>query len=540
MNLRQLFQRSVQLHGERPALALGNETALDYRTLDRRVRALAYWLTHAMGLVAGDRIMLAMKNCPQYFELMLAAWHADLCVVPVNSKLHPSEIHYMLQDCGARLCLVQRDLFLALQPAAAAIEGLTLFDVGTDAYTHALQSPLLPAQRRPETAAATPGAAAVADGDRLAWLFYTSGTTGRPKGVMLSHANLISMALNFYADLQTVDSDDVLLHVAPMSHGSGLYSIIYMIKGGLQLVPVSGGLDEDELFELLRVHRKVSLFAAPTIVTRMMQHTRSHTVTWPGLRTLLVGGAPFYVEDIKQAVHCFGPHIAQVYGQGESPMTIAAMSSATLSKAVHDDDVELLASVGFTQTGMYVDIVDESGRPLPSGTAGEVAVRGEAVMSGYWQNPTATAKTLIDGALRTGDIGLIDARGLLHLKDRSKDVIISGGTNIYPREVEEALLRHPGVEEVSVVGMPDPEWGESVVAFVVRRATGLDASSGAAATPSASAVSEVSETELDAVCIAAIARFKRPKKYYFVQDLPKNGTGKVLKRELHKLLERLL
>ncbi len=309
-------------------------------------------------------------------------------------------------------------------------------------------------------------------------------------------------------------------------------------------MPFSGGLDEVELFELLRVHRKVSLFAAPTIVTRMMQHTRSHTVTWPGLRTLLVGGAPFYVEDIKQAVHCFGPHIAQVYGQGESPMTIAAMSSATLSKAVHDDDVNLLASVGFVQTSIYVEIVDESGQPLPSGTAGEVAVRGEAVMLGYWQNPTATAKTVVDGALRTGDIGLIDARGLLHLKDRSKDVIISGGTNIYPREVEEALLRHPGVAEVSVVGMPDPEWGESVVAFVVRRAAGIDGPSdtpsGAVATQPVSAAYEVSEAELDASCIAAIARFKRPKKYYFVRDLPKNGTGKVLKRELHKLLKSLL
>lgn len=532
-------------------MAYGNETALDYRALDRRVRALAHWLTHTMGLVAGDRVMLAMKNCPQYFELMLAAWHADLCVVPINSKLHPSEIDYMLRDCGARLCVVQRDLFDALQPIAATIDGLTLFDVGSDDYATALHSPMLPAQYRSASPSSTT-LPPITDGNRLAWLFYTSGTTGRPKGVMLSHANLISMSLNFYADLQAVDGEDVLLHVAPMSHGSGLYSILYMIKGALQLVPASGGLDEAEVFDLLSAYRKVSLFAAPTIVTRMMQHTRSHDVTWPGLRTLLVGGAPFYVEDIKQAVQCFGPHIAQVYGQGESPMTIAAMSAATLGNAVRDDDVDLLASVGFVQTGMYVDIVDELGQPVPEGIAGEVVVRGEAVMSGYWQNPSATAKTIVDGALRTGDIGLIDARGLLHLKDRSKDVIISGGSNIYPREVEEALLRHPDVAEVSVIGVADPEWGESVVAFVVRRAQSAHAegtnSGGAPAEAFGTSsraggcgtgVSAVSESDLDALCIAAIARFKRPKKYYFVTDLPKNGTGKVLKRELHKLLETL-
>lgn len=503
MNLSHLFQRSVQQYPDRPALAHGTDTSLSYVQLDQRVRALAYWLRHTLGLAAGDRITLVMKNCPEYMELMLASWHAELCVVPVNSKLHPNEIDYMLRDSGSRACISQGALFQSLQPVATGIDGLHLVDVASDRYRKALQSPLL---------------AIGGDNDRnLAWLFYTSGTTGRPKGVMLSHANLVSAAMHFYADVQPVASDDVLVHVAPMSHGGGLYSIPYFIKGAMQLVPESGGLDEAELFGLFNQYKKVSLFASPTIVQRLVHHAQQHAASSPGLRAMLVGGAPFYIEDIKIAVHCFGPRIVQIYGQGESPMTISALQADLLAQAVANDDADMLASVGFVQTAIQVTIVDGDNQPVKPGVPGEVIVRGPTVMNGYWNNPEATRQTVVDGALRTGDIGLLDERGLLHLKDRSKDVIISGGTNIYPREVEEALLTHEAVEEVSVVGIPDPEWGESVVAFVVCRA-------GAA----------VTEAELDAVCIETIARFKRPKRYIFAQELPKNGTGKVLKRELQK------
>jgi acyl-CoA synthetase (AMP-forming)/AMP-acid ligase II len=305
-----------------------------------------------------------------------------------------------------------------------------------------------------------------------------------------------------------------------MSHGSGLYSIPYFIKGALQVVPESGGLDESELFDLLGTYSNASLFAAPTIVTRLLHHVREHHVTWPGLRCLLVGGAPFYAEDIKSAVRCFGPRISQLYGQGETPMTISAVQADVLAEAVEQNDEAILASVGFAQTAIGITIIDEDGQPVPAGSLGEVVVRGPTVMAGYWNNPDATKKTIVDGALRTGDVGLLDERGLLHLKDRSKDVIISGGTNIYPREVEEVLLRHPAVEEVSVVGAADPEWGESVVACVVFHSG-----------------RQASETELDELCIPTIARFKRPKRYLFVDQLPKNGTGKVLKRELQKSLE---
>jgi long-chain acyl-CoA synthetase len=510
MHLSRLFQRSVRMFADRPALARGTAPALTYAALDFQVRALARWLREEQQLQPGDRVVLAMKNCTEYAVAILALWHARLCAVPVNNKLHPSEIDYVLENSGARLCFSQGELHDALRPLAAQ-SNVELVDTRGPHWQAALAGPALPAD------------AGVHGGDdELAWLFYTSGTTGRPKGVMLSHANLVAMALNFHTDVLPIGPDDVLLHVAPMSHGGGLYGIPYWISGGLQVVPDSGGLDEAELFALLHHYQRASLFAAPTIVTRMVRHAYGLSPAapmdhCPGLRCLLTGGAPFYVEDIKAAVRCFGPRIAQMYGQGETPMTISALRAEHVARAVAEDDDALLSSVGWEQTGVEVDIVDFDGTPVAPGTLGEVVVRSPTVMLGYWNNPEATAQTVPAGVLHTGDVGLVDERGLLHLKDRTKDVIISGGTNIYPREVEEVLLRHPSVEEVSVIGTPDAEWGEAVTAFVVQRA---DAS--------------VDEAALDQLCIASIARFKRPKHYVFVSQLPKNPTGKVLKSELRK------
>ena len=229
------------------------------------------------------------------------------------------------------------------------------------------------------------------------------------------------------------------------------------------------------------------------------------------LRTIVYGGGPMYVEELKQAIDAFGQVFVQIYGQGEAPMTITSLRRA--DHANGDDPV--LGSVGWPRTGVEVAVVDAQGRPLPTDQVGEVVCRGDVVMSGYWNDPDASGAALRDGWLYTGDLGSFDARGYLTLRDRSKDVIISGGSNIYPREVEEALVTHRDVAEVCVVGQRYAEWGEVVVAFVVRAA---------GASPNAAS--------LDAHCLERIARFKRPKRYVFVEALPKNSYGKVLKREL--------
>jgi long-chain acyl-CoA synthetase len=504
MHLNRLFERVVAQHPDRPALSTGIGPPATYRALHDRVARLAGWFRGDLGIEPGARVTLVLPNCAEYAEAKLALWRAGLAAVPVNSKLHPMELEYVLRDSGSAVCLSRGALHRALEPVAGRIEGLALIDVAGERYREAAQADPVPPHD--------------GDGGDIAWLFYTSGTTGRPKGVMLTHDNLVAMALNFYADVEAVTAGDVLIHVAPMSHGSGLYAVPWLIRGGHQVVPESGGFDAAELFDLLDHYASASLFAAPTIIQRMVRFAREHQRKAKGLRAIIAGGAPFYVEDIKAAVDCLGPRIAQIYGQGETPMTITSLSAPQIAQAVARGDDALLASVGSHFTAVEVAILDSDNRPLPTGAIGEVAVHGPTVMKGYWNNPDATRQAIVDGWLHTGDVGVLDERGLLQLRDRSKDVIISGGSNIYPREVEEVLLRHPDVVEVSVIGVADSEWGESVAAFVVRRAD-----------------STLAEQELDALCLQSIARFKRPKHYLFVEELPKNSTGKVLKTELRKI-----
>ncbi|HEY0886617.1 MAG TPA: AMP-binding protein, partial [Ramlibacter sp.] len=238
-----------------------------------------------------------------------------------------------------------------------------------------------------------------------------------------------------------------------------------------------------------------------------------------GFKTIVYGGAPMYAADIERAMRVMGPRFVQIYGQGESPMVITALSRSLLEDTGHPRHAQRIASVGVAQTPVEVRVATADGEPLPPGSIGEVLVRGDTVMAGYWRDPDATAAAVRGGWLFTGDIGSLDEDGFLTLKDRSKDVIISGGSNIYPREVEEVLLQAPEVAEAAVVGAPDEEWGEIVVAFVVARSG-----------------QRVDTAALDALCLEHIGRFKRPKRYEVVPALPRNNYGKVLKRTLREQL----
>jgi long-chain acyl-CoA synthetase len=304
-----------------------------------------------------------------------------------------------------------------------------------------------------------------------------------------------------------------------MSHGSGCYILPHAARAACQVIPEGGSFDEDQIFALFRVQRGVTMFAAPTMLKRLAEHPGAGGSDHPGLKTIVYGGGPMYLADLDRAQAAFGHRLAQIYGQGESPMCITALDKRAHADAAHPRHRERLASVGTAQTVVEVMVADADDRPVATGEVGEVLARGDSVMRGYWQNPEASAATLRSGWLHTGDIGSLDQDGFLTLRDRSKDLIISGGSNIYPREVEEVLLRHPAVAEVAVIGRPDARWGEAVVAFVV-------AAPEAACDPA----------DLDAHCLAHIARFKRPKDYRFVDALPKNNYGKVLKTALRDLL----
>ena len=335
---------------------------------------------------------------------------------------------------------------------------------------------------------------------------------------MLSHRNLLAMSWCYLADISEIDQTDIKLHTAPMTHGSGLYALPFFLKGAHHLV--LPGFDVDEVAGILARHERVSLFAAPTMLTRLVNSPASRAFDPGHIRTIYYGGGPMYVADLERALDAFGPRLYQVYGQGESPMTIAGLSKSMHLGPDGRPASHHLASCGPARTGVLVRVVDDADQELPPGELGEIVTQSDAMMLGYWGNPKATATTLAGGWLHTGDIGAMDSEGFLTLRDRSKDMIISGGSNIYPREVEEVLLRHPALAEVSVIGRPHPDWGEEVVAFVVPR-------------PGQS----VGEGELDQLCLEHIARFKRPKLYRQVAELPKNAYGKVLKTELRTMIQ---
>jgi long-chain acyl-CoA synthetase len=508
VNLAHLLARSAGIFPDAPAISRGPIRTATYRQLARRGAEFAGSLRNRLGLAPGDRVAMFMRNCPEYVESLWGAWWGGLAAVPINAKLHPREVEYILRDSAARLCLTSTELAAGLAPLAASLPSLErLIDVESSDYVALFGG--------------EPAAMHDAASDELAWLFYTSGTTGRPKGVMLSHRNLLAATLCYFADVDTIAPGDSIIHAAPLSHGSGLYGIPHVAQAANQVLPESGSFEPEEIFRLAERHRGVAMFAAPTMVKRLVDHARDAHPSLDGLRTVIYGGGPMYLADIQDALAVMGQRFAQIYGQGESPMTITALGKHHHAATSHPRYAHRLASVGVAQSAVEVIVAGRDDRPVAPGEPGEVLVRGDSVMKGYWRNPEATAATLANGWLHTGDVGALDGDGFLTLMDRSKDMIISGGSNVYPREVEEVLLMHPGVQEVSVVGRKHADWGEEVVAFVVC-APGR----------------EVTGAELDALCLEHIARFKRPKHYRFVGELPKNNYGKVLKTELRALLER--
>ncbi|MGP1629528.1 MAG: class I adenylate-forming enzyme family protein, partial [Giesbergeria sp.] len=455
MSLIQLLLRPARLSPDSPAIFQGSTRWASYGQWAARSAALAERMRGA-GLVPGDRVLLFMRNHPRYLEVLCAAWWAGLAVVPVNAKLHPRETEWIVDNAQARWGFVTADVAPGL--LAGLERQIDIESPEADALLAPVDDPWgVPLTER-------------APGD-LAWLFYTSGTTGRPKGVMLTHRNLMTMGLSYFVDVDPVTAQDAIVYAAPMSHGAGLYAIPHLMAGARHVVPESGSVDPAELFALGWQMGALTTFAAPTIVNRLVDHAEQmdldHSACARAFKTIVYGGAPMYVADIQRALRVMGSRFVQIYGQGETPMVATALSRAQLADTAHPRYLQRIASVGVAQTPVQVRVADAQGCELPVGEIGEVLVQSDSVMAGYWRNPEATAAALRGGWLFTGDVGCLDADGFLTLKDRSKDLIISGGSNIYPREVEEVLLAAPGVTEVAVVGAPDPKWGEVVVAFVV-------------------------------------------------------------------------
>ncbi len=495
LGLAQVARRAPQ---RRALLWEGGE--LSYAGFEDQVARIAGALRARHGLRTGARIGMALENGPEFLPVLYGIWRAGMTAIPMNAKLHVRELSWILENAQAGLCIASPKQARGL----GGVPAPTVIETGSADYTALLAGePVAHVESRPEDPA---------------WIFYTSGTTGRPKGAVLTQRNLTAMSLIYFADVDRIGPVDVRLHAAPMSHGSGIYALPFVMAGAQNLtVP---GFEPEQVFEVLRAHDNISFFAAPTMLTRLVNDPGAASADVSGLKTLCYGGAAMYLSDLKQAMALFGPRLYQLFGQGEAPMTITHVTKAMHADTAHPRYEDILSSVGFPRTATEVAVLGEDWTELEPGEVGEIAVRSDCVMAGYLDNLDANEAAMRDGWLRTGDVGVMDRHGFFTLKDRSKDLIISGGSNIYPREVEEVLLRDPSVREVAVVGAPHSDWGEEVVAFVVGRDR-----------------SAPDEGALDALCLDNLARFKRPKRYCFVAELPKNNYGKVLKTELRAMLK---
>lgn len=507
MNLANWLYQTGLVYPDTPAIRIGGQLHADYATFAFRSRAVGQHIKSRYGIGRGDRVALFVKNCAEYLEMLYGVLWIGAVIVPINNKLHPREAAWIIENSEAKLAITETGEFYSGHLELGA--GCEEVGIRAPEFAQALR-----------TASALDYAPPIKTAeDDIAWLFYTSGTTGRPKGVMTTHKNLRMMATSYTLDVDSVSRSDNSLYAAPMSHGAGLYNFQFVRAGACHVIPDSQGFDPAEIQVLAERLGNLVFFAAPTMIMRLMKHAEATGYRGDGIRTIIYGGGPMYVADINKALQTFGPKFVHIYGQGESPMTITAMPRDLVADTRHPDAERRRASTGTAQSCVEVRVVDEAMNEKPVGEVGEVVVRGDTVMKGYWRNPEATAETVVDGWLKTGDLGVMDSDGFLTLTDRSKDVIISGGTNIYPREVEEALLTHEKIFEVSVIGCPHPEWGEEVVAFVVMNEG-----------------CTCEEDDLDAWCKSQIASFKKPKRYVFVPDLPKNSYGKILKTSLRERL----
>jgi fatty-acyl-CoA synthase len=513
MNLAHFLTQNARRHGERIGFIWGDRS-WTWREIDTCVSALAAALA-ARGIVKGDRILVHSKNCDEMFWSMFAAFRLGAVWVPTNFRLMPDEVAYLATASGARAFLCHGDFpehAAAVKAASPAI-----------AFTWRIGEGTLGETSLREAAAAQAGTAienAPVEYDTPCWFFFTSGTTGRSKAAVLTHGQMAFVVTNHLADLMPgTTENDASLVVAPLSHGAGVHQLVQTARAVPTILLPSERFDIGEAFRLIETHRVSNLFTVPTILKMMVEHPAIDRSDHTSLRYIIYAGAPMYREDQKAALKKLGPVLVQYFGLGEVTGNITV-----LPPDLHDPEDgphARIGTCGFERTGMQVSIQGDDGRELKPLETGEICVIGPAVFAGYYNNPEANANAFRDGWFRTGDLGHMDAEGFVYITGRASDMYISGGSNIYPREVEEKILTHPGIGEVAVLGIPDPVWGEVGVAVCVPR----------------NGAGDVSELELATFLAAKVPRYKMPKRFFFWEALPKSGYGKVPKRLVRDELE---
>ncbi len=508
MNTGDLLTNAARSYPDQTAFIFEG-TSRSYAQSCARADAFARALL-AGGLQAGDRVSVYLRNCPEFMEILYGTWKAGGVVVPLNATFVPDELAWHLADSGASVLVTDPEGLPAVAKARPDLPdlGRVICHGGTAAESPAddLLETVLAAQ------SSAPLASADVDPDALAWIAYTSGTTGRPKGAMLTHRGLIHQCLTTLADVERMEQSHVGMHAAPMSHGSGHNSLAFTMKACTQVIHQRWGFNPALFLEQVETHRVAALFMVPTQIKMIVEHPDLPNRDVSSLQWICYGGAPMYREDQKRALKALGPVLVQCFGQTESPMSGTVLTREEHS--IHDGDGRE-RSVGRVRVGIELKILDPENNELPAGEAGEICLRGPQLMAGYWNRPEATAETLAGGWLHTGDVGMLDDHGYLFILDRLKDLIISGGLNVYPHEIEDLLLTHPSVSEACVIGIPHEKWGEAVHAVVV---------------PVEGAT--IDPDELIAFSGQYLAGYKKPKGVDVVAALPKTTYGKVAKREV--------
>jgi fatty-acyl-CoA synthase len=512
MNLAHIATQNARRHCALPAFIWG-ERRWNWREIDAQVSALAAGL-RARGIGKGDRILVHSKNCDTMFVSMFATFRLGAVWVPTNFRLLPDEVAYLATSSGAKGFICHGD-FPAHAAAVAAVSPAPEFiwRIGAGAFGEDDAEAVIARHsgERVENVAV--------EHDDPCWFFFTSGTTGRSKAAVLTHGQMSFVITNHLCDLVPGTTEaDASLVVAPLSHGAGVHQLMISARGAPTILLPTERFDIDEAYRLIARYKITNIFTVPTILKMLVEHPAVDAHDHSSLRYIIYAGAPMYREDQKAALAKLGKVLVQYFGLGEVTGNITVLPPA-LHEA-QDGPNARIGSCGFERTGMQVQIQGDDGREMPAGEQGEICVIGPAVFAGYYDNPEANAKSFRDGWFRTGDLGHMDEQGFVYITGRASDMYISGGSNIYPREIEEKILTHPAIAEVAVLGLPDPVWGEIGVAVCVPR-------------PGQSA----DEAEIAGFLSDKIARYKMPKRFFFWEALPKSGYGKVPKRLVRDELE---
>lgn len=497
MDAPDLLANAAARFPDRPCVVEGERT-LSFRDVSRRADCLGSWLLDS-GVTRGERIALLAENILEFLEIQVAAMRAGVILVPLNYRLVEQELRYILEDCTPRVLLHSARHAEQADALSDAVE--RTLHIGDDGSRQAYAGIVAGAGGSSDVRPAIDAAA-------VSSILYTSGTTGRPKGAMLSNGALLARVTSFAIELM-LGPGRVFVQALPMFHMAAHPAYAFTYTGATTVMaPV---FTPDGVLELLERHRATHVLLVPTMIDLMARHPAIGATDLGSLELVLYGGSPIPADVVRRALDTFGCDFLQFYGMTETS------GGSILRPADHDPArcPERLATAGTDALGVETRVVDADDRTVSSGVLGEILIRGPVVMDGYWNAPEATAEALRGGWMHTGDIGLRRDDGYLYVADRLKDMVVTGGENVYPREVEDAVREHPDVADAAVIGVPDERWGERVHAVVVP-------------VPGA----ELDPDALIEHCRRHLAGYKVPKTVEIIGDLPRNPTGKVLKKEL--------